>query len=309
MRLTRSTSSSVLASAALLAAPFSTASAIERNLLTWTSRVDREVIIQIRGRDVATRGSGMDAQFSPRVNINQTLPRAPGIVRAYLENGRGDVDVLEHPSARNNYTASIWVRDARAGQDAYRVVVMYETNDGRDNGGYGNNNGNGRGNGNGNGSANGNGKGRGNGGPWDRDNRGEPRDDRNRDDRDRNDRDRDDRDRDNRNGGSNVDYDRNRRDAGALRWSGLVDGVAEIRIQGGRVDAISPRGDVLRSVRYNVVGSSLPRRDVRLELGRSEGRGAVRIAQQPSVWNQYTAVIRIDDSASGYGSYAFDVRW
>lgn len=263
--------------------------------------MDREVIIQIRGRDVATRGSGMDASFAPRVNISQSLPREAGIVRAYLENGRGDVDVLENPSSRNNYTAVVRVRDARAGQDNYRVVVMYETNDVRDYPG------NGRGNGRGNG--NGVGIGRGNSGDWDRDNRDRDRDtDRDRDrDRDRDNGDWD-RNRDNDRDGNGV-YDRNRRDAGALRWSGLVDGVAEIRIQGGRVDAMVPRGDALRSVRYNVLGASMPRRDVRIEFGRTEGRGAIRVVQRPSVWNQYTAVIRIEDPAAGYGGYAFDVRW
>lgn len=285
MRLIRWTSSSVLASAALMTAPLSSATAIERNLLVWTSRVDREVIIQIRGRDVATRGSGMDASFAPRVNINQSLPKEAGMVRAFLQNGRGDVDVLEHPSARNNYTATIRVRDARAGADEYRVVVMYETNDVR----------NYPGNGRGDGRGNGNGNGRGDG--WDR----------NGDDRDN--RDRDNRDRDNRDRDGRAEYDRNRRDAGALRWSGMVDGVAEIRIQGGRIDALAPRGDALRGVRYDIAGASMPRRDVRLEMGRSEGRGSVRIVQQPSVWNQYVAVVRIEDVRPGYGAYSFDIRW
>lgn len=285
MRLIRWTSSSVLASAALLSAPFSPASAYERNLLVWTSRVDREVIIQIRGRDVATRGSGLDASYSPRVNMNQSLPKEPGIVRAFLENGRGDVDVLENPSPRNNYTAVIRVRDARAGQDNYRIVVTYETNDTR--GFPGNGRGEGRGNGRGN----------------DRDDVWE---------RDRDNRDRDDRDRDNRNDNRNDnrgDYDRNRRDAGALRWSGMVDGIAEIRIQGARIDALAPRGDALRSVRYDIVGSTMPRRDVRLEMARASGRGLVTIIQQPSVWNQYVAIVRIEDPRPGYGDYAFDIRW
>lgn len=284
MRLIRWTSSSVLASAALISAPLSSATAVERNLLVWTSRVDREVIIQIRGRDVATRGSGMDASFAPRININQSLPKEAGIVRVFLENGRGDVDVLENPSARNNYTAVIRVRDARAGQDNYRVLVTYETNDTRD---YpGNGRGEGRGNGRGNDRDDG----------WERD-----RDDRDRDRDNRND---NNRDRDNR-----GDYDRNRRDAGALRWSGLVDGIAEIRIQGARIDALAPRGDALRSVRYDIVGSSMPRRDMRLEIVRAAGRGAVTIVQQPSMWNQYVAIVRIEDPRPGYGDYAFDIRW
>ena len=276
MRLNRSTSA-VLASTALFAAPFASTHAVERNLLTWSGRVDREVIIEIRGRDVATRGSGLDATWSPRVNVNQMLPREPGIVRVILQNGRGDVDVLENPSPRNNYTAVVRIRDSRAGADDYRLAVTYETNDVRDlpRGGRGDDR----------------------DGGWNRD-RDYDRDNR-AGDRDRN----DDRDHD------RVEYDRNRRDAGALRWSGLVDGTAEIRIQGSRVDAVADRGNRLRDVRYDVVGSALPRRDVRLEVARQDGRGRVVIVQQPSVWNNYVAVVRIEDARSGYGAYSFAVRW
>lgn len=278
MRLIRSTSS-VLASAAFFGAPLTSAHAIERPLLTWTSKVDREVIIQIRGRDVATRGSGLDASYAPRVNINQTLPHEAGIVRAFLQNGRGEVDVLENPSARNNYTATVRVRDVRSGADEYRVVVTYELNDPRPNNGRGDD--------------------RGNGG-WNRD-----------DDRDHRgpDRGNDGRGNDGRGNDDRGGYDRNRRDAGALRWSGMVDGVAEIRIQGSRIDAVAERGNRLRDVRYDVLGSSLPRRDVRLEIARQDGRGTVTIVQQPSVWNGYVAVIRIEDRRSGYGGYSLDVRW
>lgn len=285
MRLIRSTS--VLASAALLGAPISSAHAIERNLLTWSGRVDREVIIQIRGRDISMRGDGQDREFVPRVEFRQTLPREAGIVRVTREDGRGDVEVLENPSARNNYTAVLRITDKRSGADNYRINVTYEVNDTRPypTGGRGDDR-DGR-----------------NDGDWNRD---RDRNDREHDNRDRDKRDRDNRgpDRDDRGG-----YDRNRRDAGALQWSGKVDGVAEIRIQGSRIDAVSPRGNRLRDVRYDVLGASLPRRDVRLEMARTDGRGSVRIVQQPSVWNGYVAIIRIEDGRAGYGDYRFDVRW
>ncbi|MGV3708222.1 MAG: hypothetical protein ACO1Q7_05225 [Gemmatimonas sp.] len=275
MRLIRSTSVA-LASTALLSAPISNAHAVERNLLTWTGRVDKEVIIEIRGRDIATRGSGLDASWSPRIVVNQPLPRVPGLVRAYREDGRGDVDVLENPSPRNNYTAVVRVRDSRSGADNYRVVLTYESDDPRDFPGRG------RGNGRDDDDWD-RGPGRGRGGYDGGYDRGSDRD--------------------------GVEFDRGRRDAGALRWGGSVDGVAEIRIQGSKVEMVAERGNRLRDVRYDVLGSSLPRRDVRLEVVRANGRGKVRIVQQPSVWNGYVAVIRIDDSRSGYGDYNFAVRW
>lgn len=301
MRLFRLTP--VLASAALSLAPSSSAHAIERNLLTWTGRVDREVVIQIRGRDVATRGSGLDASFPPRVNVNFALPRAPGVVRVLRADGRGDVDILENPSARNNYTATVRVRDRRAGADNYRIVLTYEANDVRGFPGDGRND---RGN---DGRNNRGDDGRNDRRNDGRNNRGEDGRNNRRDDGhdDRGDNGRN--DGHNRSGNDRGDYDRGRRDAGALRWSGQVDGVAEIRIQGSRVEALAARGNTLRNVRYDVVGAALPRRDVRVEMARPEGRGTVRIVQQPSVWNGYVAIVRIDDGRTGYGAYSFDIRW
>lgn len=274
MRLIRSTSA-VLASTALFGAPITSAHAIERNLLVWNGKVDREVIIEIRDRNILTRGQGLDQTFVPRVDFRQSLPREAGIIRAVLENGRGTVDVLENPSPRNNYTAVLRVTDKRSGADDYRVLVTYEVNDPRS------------------------------------------RDPRDRDPRDRDgrnddwDRDRDHRgpDRDGRGDWDRGGYDRNRRDAGSLQWSGMVDGVAEIRIQGSRIDAVADRGNRLRDVRYDVQGASLPKRDVRLELARTDGRGTIRIVQQPSVWNGYVAVIRIEDPRGGYGAYRLNARW
>ncbi|MEP6763237.1 MAG: hypothetical protein ABJB66_02950 [Gemmatimonadaceae bacterium] len=278
MRLTRSTQFSLLASVALLPLPFVSAQAVERSLFTWSSTVDKEVVIRVHGRDVATRGSGMDATFSPRWNLSQPLPRTTGVIRVHVENGRGDVDVLENPSSRNDYTATIRVRDSRGGADQYRLVVTFDSDGDRE----GN-----RGNGDYE-------RGNGRGGYDPRDNSGNGRggyDSRN----------------DHRN--DHGWYDRNRRDAGVMRWSGRVDGVAEIRIQGNRVESDSRQGQRLRDVKYDVLGAALPRRDVRVELAGDVGRGSVQVVQQPSMWNGYVAIIRIEDRRGGYGAYDFDVRW
>lgn len=295
MRLLRLSRASLLASVALTPLPLFAAHAVERNLFTWTGNVDREVVIEIRGNDVFTRASGLDASYAPRLDVNQGLPRTPGLVRVHVNDGRGEVEVLENPSPRNNYTAKLRVRDPRSGADRYRLVVTFEADNP---GGYG-----------------GNGPRDGGNGDWDRNNgnngRGSDRMDRNDDygrGRGNNGRNNDNRNNDGRNN-DNRDYDRNRRDAGALRWSGVVDDVAEIRIQGGHVDMISTRGQPLRSVRYDVVGATMPRRDTRLEMVRESGRSKVRIVQQPSMWNGYTAIIRIDDSRPGASIYDFAVRW
>ena len=248
----------------------------ERTLFTWNGTVDREVLISVRGRSVETRASGLDASFAPRLEVRDELPRQGGDIAVQLANGRGEVEIVQQPSARNDYTALLRVRDTRSGRDNYRLVVSWQPS--RED-------------------------------SWDLRNRDRD-DDRDRwDPRDRRDDDRGrggDWDRGRGNGRGN---DRGRRDNGALSWRGDVDDVAEIRIQGRRVEFFSRSGRPLRDVRYDLRGAALPRHDVSLDLDVSRGRGDVIVVQQPSPYNGYTAVIRVIDRRSGYGGYDFDLRW
>jgi hypothetical protein len=277
-----------LAVATLVAAPLSVdavsahaaparAASIERTLFTWTGRVDREVYITIRGRDVRT--SGQDANLPNRARVDDALPRAGrGYVLVRLADGRGDVDVVDQPSARNNYQATVRVRDPRAGADNYRVIAYWsgdDRNDGRyddrrdrDNNGWG----------------------------WGRD-----------------DRDRDNRDRDNRNDNRGRDDDRwdnrGRTDAGMLRWTGRVDDVVELRISGRRVEAITRSGVRVSETNARFDGAGLPARPMSLNVDQYNGRGHVELVQQPSPWNGWTAVVRINDNRAGADFYDLTVRW
>jgi hypothetical protein len=95
-----------------------------RTLFTWTGRVDREVLLVVRGREVVSRG--FDAALPSRTRVNAALPRINSVVRVELFDGRGDVDVLEQPSARNGYQAVLRVRDPRAGADSYRFTAYLD---------------------------------------------------------------------------------------------------------------------------------------------------------------------------------------
>ena len=249
----------------------------DRTLFMWNGTVDKEVVIQVNGRRVETRASGLDASFAPRLEQRDELPRGVGNVDAHMENGRGDVDVLQQPSARNDYTALVRIRDPRGGTDNYRVIVTWQPVDVR----YGGAN----------------------------DSRGD--DDWNRDDRNRDDRNRD----DGRNrdriwvNGRWEDRSRGGRDAGRLSWRGDVDDVSEIRIQGRRVEYLTRSGQPIRNDRIDVRGNPLPRRSVDLELDVSRGRGDVIVVQHPNARNGFTAIVRITDKRRGYGDYDFDLRW
>ena len=89
----------------------------ERALFTWHGTVDREVVIVVRGRSVETRASGLDASFAPRLDVRDGLPRQGGQLDVRRLNGRGDVVVLQQPSARNDYTAMVRIRDPKGGRD------------------------------------------------------------------------------------------------------------------------------------------------------------------------------------------------
>ena len=255
-------------SAAAVAVSASSLFAQGRPLFEWSGRVDREVRIIMRGREARTQmadRSPFPSQRS-RVNVETALPQRDGRVAVRVQDGRGDVDVIQQPSARNDYTAIVRVRDRSSGVDDYRITAYWMPDE------YGN-------------------------GTWgDRD--GYPN---------RPDRDRDDRDNGNwgrGNGGYGRGYDRN-----LVRWTGDVDDALEIRIQGNRIDYRKLSGKSVRRVRADFANGGLPRNDVQVFVTDASGRGNINVVQQPSSWNNYTAVIRVDDPRPGYGAYSFDLGW
>lgn len=245
-----------------------------RVLFVWNGDVDREATLVIRGRKVETRGSGIDASLAKYLDVRDDLPFARGEIDVHRANGRGSVEVLQQPAARNDYTAIVRVRDDRSGRDAYRLVVSWRP-------------------------------------VIDVPVRYDPRsDDRGRgDERGRNDdwnRGRDD-DR-----GRNGDWNRGRDKQygnNVMAWRGNVDDVVDIRIEGKRVDYLTRSGQRLTGERLNVRGKGLPRASVTVDVDVSRGRGNVVVVQQPTRYNGYTTIIRVIDRRSGYGDYDFDIFW
>lgn len=95
--------------------------------------------------------------------------------------------------------------------------------------------------------------------------------------------------------------------AGTLTWSGEVDDTATIAITGRNVRTTSNLGGI-RNQRQNLRGG-IPRDDVRVRLDRNEGRGTVRVIQQPSSRNNYTTLVRIEDKSGGRDRYSFTLEW
>lgn len=236
-----------------------------RVLFTWSGRVDREVLITMRGRDLDLRGDrDLNRGRGGQPRANGALPRTDGDVWVRVNEGRGDVDVIQQPTARNNYTAVVRIRDARAGDDRYRLTAYWAPDDrgrwgrdddrGRDRDGA---------------------WGRGRDGDWGRDRGG--------------------------------DWGRGGAFAGA-RWSGLVDDVVDLRIQGRDIRTEERSGAPTRDVRSSI-GQPLPRGNTQVRILRAAGRGDVSVVQQPAIWNNYTAIVRIRDARGGADRYDVELAW
>jgi hypothetical protein len=195
--------------------------------------------------------------------------------------------VVQQPSRQNGFTTIVRIADPGAGASNYRITAYW-------NGSYSNN-----------GDVY-------NTNPNNRDNR-----DRDRDRRDR-DRNRDDRGVYNggdQRGGNNGDQ-RGVYNGGvanganqALRWSGNVDGQLEIRIQNGRVNYRTLSGQQPTNIRADAGNMNMPRGAANVSVVQNQGRGSVTVVQQPSSFNGYTTVLRVDDPQGGYGFYDFSLLW
>ncbi len=94
-----------------------------------------------------------------------------------------------------------------------------------------------------------------------------------------------------------------------FRWRGQVDGVDEIRIRGEsvRVEHVQAKPIQRQDYRFS---APLPSREVKLKLRKIKGRGKVRLLEEPTAWNDYTAVVRIDDGKQGGDEYyEFELTW
>ena len=94
-----------------------------------------------------------------------------------------------------------------------------------------------------------------------------------------------------------------------FQWRGQVDGIDEILIRGGSVSVRHLEAKPIQRQDHRFT-SPLPEWDVDIELRKIEGRGDVRLIEEPSSWNEYTAVVRVDDSHHvGDNYYEFELTW
>lgn len=91
-------------------------------------------------------------------------------------------------------------------------------------------------------------------------------------------------------------------------WEGEVDGRVEISIRGANLDTRTISGPQPGGLKFRVY-DPLPARSAQVRLQVQQGRGTVRIAQQPGVSNDFTVVVSVDDPQGGRAMYAFQLFW
>jgi hypothetical protein len=94
--------------------------------LAWSGRVDGEVIVACRGNScVSTARSGARVA-QEKFRFSRPLPRQEVEVWVQDTEGRGDVRLIEQPSASNRYTVRVLIRDRDAGSAGYSFLLAWQ---------------------------------------------------------------------------------------------------------------------------------------------------------------------------------------
>ncbi len=115
---------------------------------------------------------------------------------------------------------------------------------------------------------------------------------------------------------SNNAYDRGASKTDKLTWTGRVDHAAVVSCQGKSCVSTAARGAERGAEHGAPVANEhfkfskpLPDRDTEVRLEGSDGRGEIRLIEQPRESNHYTARVSIRDPGTGAGDYSFTLVW
>ena len=110
-------------------------------------------------------------------------------------------------------------------------------------------------------------------------------------------------------GGNNNDSgDGDNQSTGRAFWRGTVDKEVRLIIKGDNIETRLISGNPNQPGDFSVT-ASLPTRNVKVEVNKKEGRGKVRVLQQPNRNNDYTAIIQIYDEGGGARDYQLEIFW
>ena len=99
------------------------------------------------------------------------------------------------------------------------------------------------------------------------------------------------------------------RTTGRVSWRGTVDDDVHLVIREDRVEVRTIGGSEYSDATYNFTSPLPRRRGLNVSAVKLKGRGDVRVLQQPSRDNDFTAVVQIRDSGGGARQYEIEVTW
>lgn len=91
-------------------------------------------------------------------------------------------------------------------------------------------------------------------------------------------------------------------------WEGEVDEVAVLQLRGKKLEVTSSVGAPVQHQKYQF-HSALAESRQTVRLTRREGRGSVRIIEQPRLDNRYTLIVQIEDRQPGAAFYSVALHW
>lgn len=110
------------------------------------------------------------------------------------------------------------------------------------------------------------------------------------------------------NGGGNNGGNNPPSAQGRAFWRGTVDKEVQLIIQARNIETRTISGASYTNEKFSFT-SSLPTRNVQVEVTKRKGRGSVRVIEQPSRDNDYTAIIQILDEDGGAKEYELEIGW
>lgn len=91
-------------------------------------------------------------------------------------------------------------------------------------------------------------------------------------------------------------------------WQGQVDGTAILRLAGKRLSVEIQEGAPVEREKYHF-SDALPQTKQKVRMEVLEGRGSVRVIDQPSIENSYSLAVAIEDRQPGSSFYSIALYW
>lgn len=95
---------------------------------------------------------------------------------------------------------------------------------------------------------------------------------------------------------------------GRAFWRGMVDSKVQLIIQGKSITVNTFAGQNYGNGVFSFT-SAMPTRNLSVDAIKNKGRGNVRMIQQPSRSNDFTAIVEITDDENGAKEYQLEIVW